>query len=73
MVCEGDEEKAAKGKLHSEVISLKDSIRPSEVSIVHTRSHTQARKLANIYLYYRRTEALRARGAPPRTTPVKSI
>lgn len=44
---ERDEERAAEGKLHSEVISLKDSIRPSEVSIVHTRTRTHACTYAN--------------------------
>lgn len=47
MVRERDEEKAAEGKLHSEVISVKDSIRPSEVSIVHTRTRTHVRTYAS--------------------------
>lgn len=79
MVRERDEERAAEGKLHSEVISLKDSIRPSEVSIVHarTRARTQtpAWKLANTDFHYRCTEPLRAHEVLQRMTlaPVKSI
>lgn len=39
-----EKERAVKGKLHSEVISLKDSISLSEVLIVHTHTHTHTRK-----------------------------